>query len=489
MAPPPRAQAILLLTVGFGRADPPGLKPLAIGEWNELSRWLGAEGVTPESLLGGEADALLSRWAEREAPSAKARRITRERLAGLLGRGMGLGILLERWSRGGLWVVTRSEADYPQRLVKRLRHRAPPVLFGCGDRALLGKGGVAVVGSRAAEADDLDFTRKLGRRAAEQRLSIVSGDARGVDRTAMEGALEAGGSVLGVLPGDLLRSASSRRHRRWLVAEQLTLVSAFPPETRWRGWQAMDRNKHIYCLADAGVVVTSARGRSGTWAGATETLKKGWVPVWVRPSESPGNVGLAERGARWLPDDGLGRLAALFDPTGRPPALAGPAPPGPETPTLDSRRERDTLPEPEGLPTLYDAFLRRLAILTAEAALSLQEIAAGLAIQQAQAKDWIQKGVESGRIAKEVRPVRFRSEGAVGEAPASSLREAFLRRFERLCESSITSRETAQRLQLRPGQTRQWLREGVARNRIRKRGTGYQIASPAPRPLLPPAER
>ena len=77
MGPPPRAQAILLLTVGFGRADPPGLKPLAIGEWNELSRWLGAEGVTPESLLGDEADALLSRWAEREAPSARSRAVTR----------------------------------------------------------------------------------------------------------------------------------------------------------------------------------------------------------------------------------------------------------------------------------------------------------------------------------------------------------------------------------------------------------------------------
>ncbi len=482
MGPPPRAQAILLLTVGFGRADPPGLKPLAIGEWNELSRWLGAGGVTPESLLGDEADALLSRWAEREAPSARSRAVTRERLAALLGRGMALGILLERWSRGGLWSVTRSEADHPRRLVERLRHRAPPVLFGCGDRALLNAGGVAVVGSRSASEDDRDFARTLGRRAAEQGLPIVSGDARGVDRAAMEGALEAEGRVIGVLPGNLLRSASSKRHRRWLMKGQLTLVSSFPPETRWRGWQAMDRNKHIYCLADAGVVVTSARGRSGTWAGATETLKKGWVPVWVRPSESPGNVGLVERGARWLPDEGLDRLAALFGPdqeavvirgAERRTEVAGDAPSEPATP-------------PER--ALFAAFLRRLGHLTAGAALEPEQIASRLELQQKQTKDWIRTGVESGNIERLLRPPRYRASGQPTEAPDGTPYDDFLGEVTRLANAPpLQDREVATLLGLRLGQAQLWLRQGVAAGRIRKVGPGYTIAQPRPKPLLPPA--
>ncbi len=480
---PPRAQAILLLTVGFGRSDPPKLKPLAIGEWNTVSRWLGEEGVTPESLLGEEADAILGRW----TPRPRARGVTRERLIALLGRGMALAILLERWSRGGLWLVTRSEADYPKRLRERLQHRTPPVLFGCGDPTLLNAGGIAVVGSRAADEGALRFTAELGRRAAGQGLPIVSGDARGVDRTAMEAALGAGGRALGVLPGNLLRSASSRRHRGWLVAEQLALVSTFPPETRWRGWQAMDRNKHIYCLADAGVVVTSARGRSGTWAGATETLKNRWVPVWVRRSDNPGNVGLAEIGARWMPDEALDRLTALFDPEDSPESKPSPPPDKPPEPLPDRPPKPEEGAQPgSGEPaTLFDAFLRHLAHRTVCAALPLDRIAEELDIQKAQTKDWIRQGVEKGQIERLVRPVRYRVSARGAKAPEGALHDDFLALMAGLADAEgLPAKDIASRLGLRPGQAQVWLRQGVTAGRLRKLGSRYTIPQPRTNRLL-----
>lgn len=52
----------------------------------------------------------------------------------------------------GLWVVVRGDEDYPARLKQRPRGDAPPVLFGCGDRRLLDRGGIAVVGARDAAA-------------------------------------------------------------------------------------------------------------------------------------------------------------------------------------------------------------------------------------------------------------------------------------------------------------------------------------------------
>jgi predicted Rossmann fold nucleotide-binding protein DprA/Smf involved in DNA uptake len=77
---------------------------------------------------------------------------------------------------------------------------------------------------------------------------------------------------------------------------------------------AMARNNYVYCLADAGVVVTTSKESGGTWAGAMESLKHGWVPLWVKehPDAGSGNAALVHRGARWLParDLAVGSLAS-----------------------------------------------------------------------------------------------------------------------------------------------------------------------------------
>ncbi|MCV6022704.1 DNA-processing protein DprA, partial [Escherichia coli] len=75
-------------------------------------------------------------------------KITQERVEALLKRGHSMALALEKWSRSGLWVITRADKDnYPKRLLHQLGNQAPPVLYGCGDKALLKAGGIAVVGS------------------------------------------------------------------------------------------------------------------------------------------------------------------------------------------------------------------------------------------------------------------------------------------------------------------------------------------------------
>jgi predicted Rossmann fold nucleotide-binding protein DprA/Smf involved in DNA uptake len=60
----------------------------------------------------------------------------------------------------------------------------------------------------------------------------------------------------------------------------------------------MARNRYIYCLADAAVVMAA-----GTENGAAENLKHGWVPLWVKEhgDQNSGNAALVQQGARWLP--------------------------------------------------------------------------------------------------------------------------------------------------------------------------------------------
>lgn len=67
----------------------------------------------------------------------------------------------------------------------------------------------------------------------------------------------------------------------------------------------MQRNKLIYALADAALVMNSDHGKGGTWAGATEQLDKlNFAPVYARQSGEPcpGLDALIERGARPWPD-------------------------------------------------------------------------------------------------------------------------------------------------------------------------------------------
>jgi predicted Rossmann fold nucleotide-binding protein DprA/Smf involved in DNA uptake len=226
-----QAQAVILLTVPFGKAD---AKPLSIREWGRFAAWLKDQELDPSQLLTGNPKSLLLSWMDKA--------VTVDRIEGLLDRGGALGLALEKWQRAGLWIVTRSEGDYPERLKRRLRLDSPPVFFGCGNKALLNKGGIAIVGSRDADEEDLKFSTILARSAAHQGLSVVSGGARGVDENAMLSALENKGAAVGVMADDLLRAATSAKYRKHLLSGDLVLVSPFNPEAGFNVGNAMARN-------------------------------------------------------------------------------------------------------------------------------------------------------------------------------------------------------------------------------------------------------
>ena len=54
-------------------------------------------------------------------------------------------------------------------------------------------------------------------------------------------------------------------------------------------------------------MVAAGKESGGTWTGAIENLKHGWVPLWVKehPDPDSGNAALVQRGARWLPKGDL----------------------------------------------------------------------------------------------------------------------------------------------------------------------------------------
>jgi len=412
-----QTQAVLLLTAYFGKAKKDEPKPLSPTEWGRLALWLKDHGVLPEALLQHDPAGVLADCVDRT--------ITPERIRYLLGRAGSLGLAAEKWERAGLWVLTRSDPAYPARLKKRLKSDSPPLFFGCGRRSLLNQGGIAVVGSRHANEQDLVFTTRLGGETARQGLSIVSGGARGVDEAAMLGALECEGTAVGVLADSLLRVATSAKYRKALMAKDLVLVSPFNPEAGFDVGNAMARNKYIYCLADAAVVIAADKEKGGTWHGATENLRKGWVPLWVKSHQDPasGNSGLVKQGAKWLPD-GVLQLSALFVRTSSEPVSQSdsglfdvPVPRPEDAPLVspdiqsvsDASMDFSLIPSPSSLFS-YDQFLRRLELLTAKAPATLEQLLKSIAVGRSQLSDWLKRAIGEGHVRKLSGPVRYQWE-------------------------------------------------------------------------------
>jgi predicted Rossmann fold nucleotide-binding protein DprA/Smf involved in DNA uptake len=81
----------------------------------------------------------------------------------------------------------------------------------------------------------------------------------------------------------LERAAAHREHRDLISDSKLVLISPYDPLAGFNIGHAMQRNKLIYALSDAALVVNSDYEKGGTWAGAVEQLEKyRFVPVYVR---------------------------------------------------------------------------------------------------------------------------------------------------------------------------------------------------------------
>jgi predicted Rossmann fold nucleotide-binding protein DprA/Smf involved in DNA uptake len=157
-----------------------------------------------------------------------------------------------------------------------------------------------------------EVARHAARCAVGEGLAVVSGGARGVDKLAMSSAWDAGGVVIGVLSEGLDRPLRLRENRHAVLEDRALLCSPYRPSAGFSVGNAMARNKLVYAQSTVALVVATDEGSGGTWAGATEALKKRFVPVavWMGGDAGPGNAALVERGAR--PVDALDDLVDLL---------------------------------------------------------------------------------------------------------------------------------------------------------------------------------
>lgn len=302
------SMALLLLCSRLGLEESSPLQPLTLREWNPLRVKIQASAFMGPAGLKGQSAAGIAR--QLELPDAEASRLRR-----LLDREDEVSGELSRLASAGIRVMTRLDADYPQRYHQRLKESAPPVLFYAGQPVLLGQPGIAVVGSRNLDPAGQECAVFVGNACGLSGLVLYSGGARGVDSLSMNAALEARGTAVGLLASKLDKTICSPEISQALERGDLCLATPYLPGADFSVGAAMGRNRLIYCLADYAIVVASEAEKGGSWAGASEAMKAGWVPVFVleHAAMPAGNRLLIEKGARPFPHpfpDHFNRLPA-----------------------------------------------------------------------------------------------------------------------------------------------------------------------------------
>ncbi len=354
----------------------------------------------------------------------------------LLQRGTALAVLVERWTSHGLWVISRSDREYPSRYKSYLQHASPPVLFGVGEVSLLQRGGLAVVGSRSPSEEDLEFARRVGTQCASQQIAVISGAAKGIDSEAMQAVVDQDGRAVGVLAEGLARASVSSRYHDALLDGHLTLISPYEPDSRWFAYAAMDRNKLVYGLADAALVVSSGDETGGTWAGATEALRHKRISIYVRANggSSDGNKKLIQAGARAFSDESLNNLTTLFQQSPVPAPLfeqsgqetAVPNEPNGKDISATTAERTEVILQPEskeiGLdvplskehqPKIdpYEYVVKIIPMVLSEPQ-DEREFARVLHVVPTQAKAWLKRAVDDGIVHRLTKPVRYIADSA-----------------------------------------------------------------------------
>lgn len=285
----PREQGFLLLT---GYLGDPERKPLTIAQFRELTKRARCM----------KRPAQNREMTQEDLVSIGCSRAFAIRVLQLLSQREELQWYVSRGIRAGCVPITRVTEGYPAAVRKSLGLDAPGVLWAKGDLSLLNTKKISVVGSRELYEENGIFAREIGKQAALQGYTLVSGDARGADRTAQDSCLKHGGRVISVVANQL--------HKR-CAQENVLYLSEDGYDLDFSAQRALQRNRVIHSLGERTFVAQCRLGKGGTWDGTVKNLQNCWSDVFCFRDESPASMELEQMGAKLIGVEALEELSAL----------------------------------------------------------------------------------------------------------------------------------------------------------------------------------
>ena len=183
----------------------------------------------------------------------------------------------------GIHLLSIRDEEYPQRL--RNTYDPPVLLYFKGvlpDWNHLPA--VGIVGTRKATSYGLGIARRFGSQIADCGALVISGVADGIDAMAMQGALDAGKSVVGVL-GCGVDIVYPRKNQKLFDDSVVSgcLISEYPPREPAQAWHFPQRNRIISGISNA-LLVVEAPEKSGALITARYAWEQG-RDVFVVPGQ------------------------------------------------------------------------------------------------------------------------------------------------------------------------------------------------------------
>lgn len=198
--------------------------------------------------------------------------------------------------------VTRVTEAYPLILRQRLGLDSPGTIWGKGNLSLLNTPAISLVGSRDLRPENHRFAEAVGRYAAKQGLTLVSGNARGADRAAQEACLAAGGKVISIVADELWKHPAR---------EAVLYLSEEDYDSPFTAQRALSRNRCIHSLGRMVFVAQSDLQKGGTWDGTAKNLHFGWSPVACFRDGSAASKELEQMGAYLIGAEDLEDFSGL----------------------------------------------------------------------------------------------------------------------------------------------------------------------------------
>jgi len=179
---------------------------------------------------------------------------------------------MEKLEKHHVRVLTCKDTDYPKRLKEIYDY--PPVIYIKGSLLPEDEWCLAVVGTRRVTVYGKQITEEIVTDLAQNKITIVSGLAKGIDTVAHRSALNAGGRTLAVFASglDIIYPAENEKLARDIM-EHGAIISEYPIGAKPRAENFPRRNRILSGLS-LGVLVTEADEDSGALITARDALEQ-----------------------------------------------------------------------------------------------------------------------------------------------------------------------------------------------------------------------
>lgn len=206
-------------------------------------------------------------------------------------------------------LIKNSDKEFPQELLSI--KNPPKELYIIGNKKLLNKKSIAIVGTRNCTKYGAECAKKIAKDISKKDICIISGMALGIDTFAHSEAIKQNGNTIAVLGCgfDYIYPEENIELFNKIIENNGLVISEYPPKTKAILSRFPYRNRIISGLSMGVLVVEATLGRSGSLVTARYAKEQN-----KKIFSIPGNINLkTSKGTNWLIKEGAKLITCAED--------------------------------------------------------------------------------------------------------------------------------------------------------------------------------